>query len=80
MNQGPYLIPKARFGYRLGNAEMIDSTVHDGLWCSVEACHMGTHAERVAIKDAGQPRRPGQVRPRVAPECAGRDRRRPLQG
>ena len=52
MNQGPYLIPKARFGYRLGNAEMIDSTVHDGLWCSVEGCHMGTHAERVAIKDA----------------------------
>jgi acetyl-CoA C-acetyltransferase len=51
MNQGPYLIPKARFGYRLGNAEMIDSTVHDGLWCSVEGCHMGTHAERVAIKD-----------------------------
>jgi acetyl-CoA C-acetyltransferase len=52
MNQGPYLIPKARFGYRLGNAEMIDATVHDGLWCSVEGCHMGTHAERVAIKDA----------------------------
>ena len=50
MNQGPYLIPKARFGYRLGNAEMIDSTVHDGLWCSTESCHMGTHAERVAIK------------------------------
>ncbi|MEA2676734.1 MAG: acetyl-CoA C-acetyltransferase [Chloroflexota bacterium] len=52
MNQGPYLIPKARFGYRLGNAEMIDATVHDGLWCSVEGCHMGTHAERVAIKDS----------------------------
>jgi acetyl-CoA C-acetyltransferase len=50
MNQGPYLIPKARFGYRLGNAELIDATVHDGLWCSTEACHMGTHAERVAIK------------------------------
>src|SRR5918996_5678591 len=50
MNLGPYLIPKARFGYRLGNAEMIDATVHDGLWCSTEACHMGTHAERVAIK------------------------------
>ena len=50
MNQGPYLIPRARFGYRLGNAEMIDSTVHDGLWCSTESCHMGTHAERVAIK------------------------------
>ncbi len=51
MNQGPYLLPKARFGYRLGNAQMIDATVHDGLWCSVEGCHMGTHAERVAIKD-----------------------------
>jgi acetyl-CoA C-acetyltransferase len=50
MNQGPYLIPKARFGYRLGNAEMIDATVNDGLWCSTESCHMGTHAERVAIK------------------------------
>ena len=51
MNQGPYLVPKARFGYRLGNAELVDATVHDGLWCSVEDCHMGTHAERVAIKD-----------------------------
>jgi acetyl-CoA C-acetyltransferase len=50
MNQGPYLIPKARFGYRLGNAELVDATVHDGLWCSTESCHMGTHAERVAIK------------------------------
>ncbi len=51
MNQGPYLVPKARFGYRLGNAELVDVTVHDGLWCSVEDCHMGTHAERVAIKE-----------------------------
>src|SRR3954463_11283693 len=51
MNQGPYLLPKARFGYRLGNAELIDATVHDGLWCSTEACHMGTHAERVAMKN-----------------------------
>ncbi len=49
MNQGPYLLPKARFGYRLGNAELVDSTVADGLWCAVEDCHMGTHAERVAI-------------------------------
>jgi acetyl-CoA C-acetyltransferase len=48
MNQGPYLLPKARFGYRLGNAELVDATVLDGLWCSTDACHMGTHAERVA--------------------------------
>jgi len=51
MNQGPYLLPKARFGYRLGNAELIDSTVRDGLWCAIEGCHMGTHAERVAISE-----------------------------
>ena len=51
MNGAPYLLPGARFGYRLGNAELIDATVHDGLWCAIEDCHMGTHAERVAIKD-----------------------------
>ena len=45
-------MPGARFGLRLGNGELIDATVHDGLWCSIEDCHMGTHAERVAIKDA----------------------------
>jgi acetyl-CoA C-acetyltransferase len=50
MNLGPYLLPKARFGYRLGNAELIDSTVVDGLWCATEQVHMGTHAERVAAK------------------------------
>jgi acetyl-CoA C-acetyltransferase len=52
MNQAPYLLPKARFGYRLGNAELVDATVHDGLWCSIEDCHMGTHAERVAISNS----------------------------
>jgi acetyl-CoA C-acetyltransferase len=51
MNAAPYLLPKARFGYRLGDGTLVDATVHDGLWCSVEACHMGSHAERVAIKD-----------------------------
>src|SRR3954454_2343181 len=51
MNQGPYLIPKARFGYRLGNGQLVDTTLHDGLWCAIEDCHMGTHAERVAIHD-----------------------------
>jgi acetyl-CoA C-acetyltransferase len=48
MNQAPFLLRKARFGYRLGNGELVDSTVADGLWCAVEDCHMGTHAERVA--------------------------------
>ena len=52
MDQGPYLLPHARFGYRLGPSEILDATLHDGLWCSIEACHMGTHAERVAAHAA----------------------------
>lgn len=51
MNLAPYLLPGARFGLRLGDKEIIDATVHDGLWCSIEDCHMGTHAERVAIRN-----------------------------
>jgi len=51
MNQAPFLLRDARFGYRLGNGQLVDSTVADGLWCSVENCHMGTHAERVAISN-----------------------------
>jgi acetyl-CoA C-acetyltransferase len=49
MNAAPYLLPRARFGYRLGDGTIVDATVHDGLWCALEDCHMGTHAERVAI-------------------------------
>jgi acetyl-CoA C-acetyltransferase len=51
MNLAPYLLPRARFGYRLGDGKVVDATVHDGLWCAFEDCHMGTHAERVAIHD-----------------------------
>src|SRR3954465_4248681 len=51
MNQAPFLLPKARFGYRLGDGRLIDSAVADGLTCAFEGCHMGTHAERVAIHD-----------------------------
>jgi acetyl-CoA C-acetyltransferase len=52
MNLGPYLLPGARAGYRLGNAELVDATVHDGLWCAICDVHMGMHAERVAAKHA----------------------------
>ena len=51
MNGAPYLLPGARFGYRLGNASLVDAAVRDGLWCALEDCHMGTHAERVAIRE-----------------------------
>jgi acetyl-CoA C-acetyltransferase len=50
MNLGPHLLPGARAGYRLGNATLVDSTVHDGLWCATCDVHMGVHAERVAAK------------------------------
>jgi acetyl-CoA C-acetyltransferase len=48
MNLAPYLLTRARFGYRLGNAELIDSVVHDGLWCAFENHHMGMAAEWIA--------------------------------
>ena len=50
MNQAPFLLRKARFGYRLGQGTLDDAAVLDGLWCAVDDCHMGTHAERVAIR------------------------------
>ena len=50
MNLGPYLLPGARTGYRLGNQKVLDSTVHDGLWCSTADVHMGMHAEAIAAK------------------------------
>ncbi|MCL4464664.1 MAG: acetyl-CoA C-acetyltransferase [Chloroflexi bacterium] len=48
MSNGPYLLPRARTGYRLGNGEIVDATVHDGLWCSFEHHHMGNSAEHIA--------------------------------
>ena len=48
MTRGPHLLPQARAGYRLGNGELVDATVHDGLWCAVENHHMGNSAEWIA--------------------------------
>jgi len=48
MSNAPYLIPKVREGYRLGNGELIDSMINDGLWCSFENYHMGCTGEIVA--------------------------------
>ncbi len=50
MNLAPYYLPNARFGYRLGDGTLKDGAVSDGLWCAIEGCHMGTHAERVALQ------------------------------
>jgi len=47
MSQAPYLVPKARFGVRMGNAEMVDSMVHDGLWSTFLEAHMGESSDDV---------------------------------
>ena len=46
MTQAPYLLPKAREGYRMGNGELLDSMIDDGLWCAFDAVHMGAGTER----------------------------------
>ena len=48
MNMGPYLLQRGRTGYRLGHGELLDATVHDGLWCAFEDQHMGNSAEWIA--------------------------------
>jgi acetyl-CoA C-acetyltransferase len=50
MTNAPYLLPQARQGYRLGNAQVIDSMVHDGLWDIYNQYHMGITGENVAEK------------------------------
>ncbi len=50
MSNAPYLLDKARTGYRMGNGEVIDAVVHDGLWCAFEDIHMGNEAEIIAEK------------------------------
>ena len=47
MSQAPYLMPKARQGYRMGDQKVIDSMVHDGLWCAFNDYHMGVTAENL---------------------------------
>ncbi len=46
MTNAPYLLPKARAGYRMGNGELLDSLIQDGLWCAFDAVHMGSGTER----------------------------------
>jgi len=47
MSQAPYLMPQARFGARMGDSQMIDSMVHDGLWSTFTGQHMGESSDEV---------------------------------
>lgn len=48
MSNAPYLIPKAREGYRLGHGTLVDTVINDGLWCAFDDQHMGCTGEVVA--------------------------------
>ncbi|MDT4968926.1 MAG: acetyl-CoA C-acetyltransferase [Acidobacteriota bacterium] len=50
MTNAPYLLPKAREGYRLGNGVLVDSMIQDGLWCAFENYHMGNTGEVVSTR------------------------------
>jgi acetyl-CoA C-acetyltransferase len=48
MSNAPYLLADARWGYRMGNAEVVDSMLQEGLTCAIKSCHMGLTAEEIA--------------------------------
>jgi acetyl-CoA C-acetyltransferase len=48
MSHTPYALPRIREGLRMGNGELLDLMIHDGLWCAFEHCHMGLSGEVVS--------------------------------
>ncbi len=50
MSNAPYLLKGARWGYRMGNAEAVDSMLLEGLTCAIGGCHMGNTAEEIATR------------------------------
>jgi acetyl-CoA C-acetyltransferase len=48
MSNAPYLLSRVREGLRMGNGEIVDAMITDGLWCAFENCHMGMSGEVVA--------------------------------
>jgi acetyl-CoA C-acetyltransferase len=50
MSNAPYVLKGARWGYRLGHGELVDTLLGDGLICAINACHMGITAEEIATR------------------------------
>ncbi|MFZ5483806.1 MAG: acetyl-CoA C-acetyltransferase [Pseudomonadota bacterium] len=50
MSQSPHVLPRSRDGKRMGNWELVDTMIQDGLWCAFNDCHMGITAENIAEK------------------------------
>ena len=57
MTKAPYLLTQAREGYRLGDGDLVDSMMYDGLFCAFDQCAMGTGTEKYAAS-SGLPREP----------------------
>ena len=50
MSNAPYLLKDARWGYRMGHGEVVDSMLAEGLTCAINSCHMGITAEEIAMR------------------------------
>ncbi len=50
MSRSPHILPHSRDGKRMGNWELVDTMIQDGLWCAFNDCHMGITAENIATK------------------------------
>lgn len=50
MSLAPFLLKNARFGYKMGDQNLVDSMIKDGIWCALSDCHMGITAENLAKK------------------------------
>ena len=80
MSNCPYLLPRVREGLRMGNGEVVDSMINDGLWCAFEQCHMGNAGEVVAEHYQVGREAQDDVRRAQPPEGGARDRRRRVHG
>src|SRR5690606_30147884 len=50
MSLAPYVLTKARTGYRMGDDKLVDAMIKDGLWCAMTDVHMGITAENIAAR------------------------------
>jgi acetyl-CoA C-acetyltransferase len=64
MSRAPYLLEKARNGYRMGNGEIVDAMIRDGLWDVYNNVHMGTCGDACAKKYEFSPPAAGRLRHR----------------
>ena len=71
MSNAPYALARARFGYRLGDGELIDLMVHDGLTSTFDGRHMVEQASLVARRARDLARGPGPLGPALAPAGRG---------